>query len=327
MKILIFLATAFFLFHAQAHASDVTITVTDAVTPPGNNGSITIDIDPAITSVPFTITITGPGGFSQVATIFTNSLTITGLTPGIYCINVLNAEGCETNSCVEVRNCYLQERGGMDFYLCNSKPETCCDETALFMLGNPTQFNDAGVPTAFEFGTQHDLTIETINAILDTVYSLTMGEVDQIVSTGHSENEIPEQSEVESDAMFILKFNPEGELIWVYHNYQMPDFFGRNQIFDAPNVASSLSSPSFSLFPNPASETISLQLNALKNEEVVCRIFDIVGKTLHYELKSIKTGFNQIDFNLKDLPAGMVFFELTHADKTIATRKFIVQRD
>lgn len=322
MKNIAILAGLLFFLQIQLFASDVTITATDAVTPPGNNGSITIDIDPAITSVPFIIAITGPGGFSQVATIFSHSLTIAGLKPGIYCVNVLNAEGCETNSCVEVRNCYLQERGGMDFYLCNAKPETCCDETALFMLGNPVQFNDSGIPVTFEFGTKHNLTIETLNTVLDSIYSTTMGEVDQIVSTGYSEHEIPEQSEIISDAMFILKFNQAGELIWVYHNYLTPGFFGQNQNFDTTNTIITLSPDSYTLFPNPSNESISVRINFIKEEDVICRILNIENKVLLLERKSLKKGVNLLNFNIQDIPPGIYFLSFLYEDGTVQIEKF-----
>ena len=73
------------------------------------------------------------------------------------------------------------------------------------------------------------------------------------------------------------------------------------------------------LFPNPATATLSMELDALKQTKETVQILDLAGKVVQSVSFELNKGKNRIEFNTRSLPAGSYFLRLSSGQ----TRSFI----
>jgi hypothetical protein len=67
---------------------------------------------------------------------------------------------------------------------------------------------------------------------------------------------------------------------------------------------------SVNFFPNPVIDISTIYFLGGKTEKLICRVYDIQGKTrMEMEIHSI-LGFNNHNINLSSLPTGQYFLEL-----------------
>jgi hypothetical protein len=65
-----------------------------------------------------------------------------------------------------------------------------------------------------------------------------------------------------------------------------------------------------SVSPNPAKEAVTVKLNANEAKTTTLELVDIAGKVLLTEKKRVEVGFNQLNLNLSNYPAGMYFLKV-----------------
>lgn len=76
------------------------------------------------------------------------------------------------------------------------------------------------------------------------------------------------------------------------------------------------------VFPNPASNSITVQGWLSIHEEVTFEIFSLTGKQLFSQIKSYDAGKFQLSLNLNTLAAGIYLLQIKTASK-FTTKKII----
>ncbi len=81
---------------------------------------------------------------------------------------------------------------------------------------------------------------------------------------------------------------------------------------------------SSNLFPNPASDKISIDFSLTKNQNVDIRLINSMGQQVKtdYNTEGIQ-GNNIISLNIEDLPKGIYFIQLVVDENIAATKRFI----
>ena len=91
--------------------------------------------------------------------------------------------------------------------------------------------------------------------------------------------------------------------------------------------ASDLSTLDFNIYPNPASETITLTFKAENPKGMVFTIFDVNGKViLQKELVSVVQGENTINVNLSEIESGSFICRLEGDENSHATQMLLINR-
>ena len=88
---------------------------------------------------------------------------------------------------------------------------------------------------------------------------------------------------------------------------------------------STLSLNSISLFPNPAKNTVSMNLNAETNGLLNAKLFSLCGQELQliFSNKEINKGSNTLSMDLQ-VPSGIYFVEFNYNSERF-TRKLIIE--
>jgi len=76
------------------------------------------------------------------------------------------------------------------------------------------------------------------------------------------------------------------------------------------------------LYPVPATEQVTLRLQANAAIDTEIRIFDVHGKVVHARALQLVEGQNQFNFNVSDLPTGMYFLKVANVE-TRSEWKFV----
>lgn len=81
----------------------------------------------------------------------------------------------------------------------------------------------------------------------------------------------------------------------------------------------------FGLFPNPASNLLTVEVPMEGEADVMVSIFDPAGKTAIQQNRTLGKGDNQMTFDLNSLPNGVYFVQVRNGEST-KTRKLVVQK-
>ncbi|HLP94399.1 MAG TPA: T9SS type A sorting domain-containing protein [Saprospiraceae bacterium] len=76
------------------------------------------------------------------------------------------------------------------------------------------------------------------------------------------------------------------------------------------------------VFPNPATDFVSIEMPDLATEEALVQLLDPSGRVLMTRQKSASESLQQIRWNLANLPQGMYLIQVNHASGTV-TRKLV----
>lgn len=204
----------FFLVSFQTLlAADVTVTATAAVNG-GANGELFIQVDNSVTEFPLNLTVTYPNGFVQTVVLNNYTYLITGLSAGIYTIQVTNASACLLTLDIEIPNCKLLS--GTSSYLCSVIATVCCKE--LFLTGGEGGFDSNTALNSMTFNAYSSLSTEQFNTIATTVHQTALGIASDVINNGITPYDIIEQNELATNAPLVMKFSESGSLIWVWHD-------------------------------------------------------------------------------------------------------------
>lgn len=84
---------------------------------------------------------------------------------------------------------------------------------------------------------------------------------------------------------------------------------------------------SFSLYPNPASESINLAVNSEVCSKIVISVFDQIGQCCFQEERILNAGRNDLKLNISQLESGLFFMSvLDETAKVKLTKKMMVYR-
>lgn len=89
-------------------------------------------------------------------------------------------------------------------------------------------------------------------------------------------------------------------------------------------IAELVTEQDFTIFPNPASNLVTLRVNASGNFEAQLSMTTLTGATIFAKPTNIVKGVQQIELNLGDLPSGIYFLQMTTGNEVIS-RKVVKQ--
>lgn len=114
-----------------AQGSDLNVTAYHVLG--SSPGSLSVTISSAFTP-PFTLTVTGPGGYTLNITLNTNTFSIPGLSSGEYCVSITNQDGCVASLCIKIKKCKTFVLRGTSFISCFEEAPTE-DPSVLYSRG------------------------------------------------------------------------------------------------------------------------------------------------------------------------------------------------
>ena len=119
----------------------------------------------------------------------------------------------------------------------------------------------------------------------------------------------------------------EQEYYWVTLSPENPSVDGLNfevdeegiTVLDATIVETA---EQIQLFPNPATDVVHLQIDAINTAKVQMTVTDFTGRILEAKTLDIQMGLQQFDVNVSQYPAGFYLINLQNGQKTIG-KKFV----
>lgn len=317
MKKIILLIIAIANFHV-AMASDIMVTATAATS--GNNGELLVEIAPSVIDFPFQLSIVYPGGYTFSIELYTHSYTLTGLAPGQYTVNLATASGCTSTLEVMLLSCRIWGTSYMCFF--PSKPSPRED---VFLVANPDGLIGAEIDAS---QLVYDLYYHSSEApppsLSDTIHAAGIEIVEKVIELGSTEYDVLYQDEIETDAMFVMKFDQYGNIVWVYHKYSE---IGSQEGFNGMENSIQNGQDGFErVFPNPASHAAKYKFfcNSADTAEILWT--DMLGREIKKELIPVSLGYNIYHIEgLEAIPNGMYFLSIIQDNKIQFMERIVVQ--
>ena len=97
------------------------------------------------------------------------------------------------------------------------------------------------------------------------------------------------------------------QAVFLQHVY-LPE---SNFIVGVANVAEYVQ---FSVYPNPASEKLTVQVTLKQNEKATMEIVNTLGEVVASLVSDLSAGQSSVDFNVKDLASGSYFISVSTAE-------------
>ena len=79
------------------------------------------------------------------------------------------------------------------------------------------------------------------------------------------------------------------------------------------------------VYPNPASTRVMVSLSNEKEETLTAQLFDVTGRVVMTETKTLNNGENNLEFNTANVTNGMYILELRTAEKSYNTKIVIAK--
>lgn len=92
-----------------------------------------------------------------------------------------------------------------------------------------------------------------------------------------------------------------------YYRLKMQDIDGRFTYSKIIKIATKITVADFSVFPNPTSEVLQLNIQALKTETILFRLLSADGKVITSKNFNVVKGSNLLNWNLQTIAAGTYF--------------------
>ncbi len=269
-------------------------------------GSLSIAVSSVFTP-PFTLTVTGPGGYTLSTTMNTNLYSIPGLSSGEYCVSVTNQDGCVALLCINIKKCKTFVFQGTPFVSCFEETPTE-DTSALYARGIRLP-GSAGLE--FNLLLQEQLgDVETM-AILNAI-NLNTATIEQ---NGYSPYDVGYQNEVDGEGYdYVYKMNMDASIIWVYHNANIGARIQRSSHKETETP--------FSASPNPTSDFILVTFNDDNFRNYTLSVMNLAGQTVVSNITPTGQDFN---INTNDWPSGVYMLKAS-AENLQKTVKIVVAR-
>ncbi|MCE3229675.1 MAG: hypothetical protein K0S32_4226 [Bacteroidetes bacterium] len=81
---------------------------------------------------------------------------------------------------------------------------------------------------------------------------------------------------------------------------------------------------SLDLFPNPATDNVSIRINSVKAVEGKLSVYNALGAVVNEKAVVLSEGKNKVDLNVESLPSGVYFASFKSGNNT-TTKKFVVK--
>ena len=97
-------------------------------------------------------------------------------------------------------------------------------------------------------------------------------------------------------------------------NFQDPESYCATGII-ATGIDNAKMTSYIDIFPNPATATVYLQINSAEEEIAEVTIFDMAGRTVHYNKIQLSAGNNFIENNIAEYTPGIYFIKVSNVGK------------
>ncbi len=108
-----------------------------------------------------------------------------------------------------------------------------------------------------------------------------------------------------------------------YYRLKQMDFDGKFTYSDIEVVHLNVTSAKFSVYPNPAADTINIEIDPAGTNTII-RLHNQQGKIVHDQV--IETGVSTATLQLHHLPAGTYIMNIMANNNNLQTEKIIIQR-
>jgi hypothetical protein len=78
-----------------------------------------------------------------------------------------------------------------------------------------------------------------------------------------------------------------------------------------------------SIWPNPYGEDLHIAFTAMREESLMIRLVDPLGRTVYTQLLQAFTGFNQQHLHIGQIPDGVYFFFIDSPDGPVARHQVV----
>jgi len=286
------------LFAVFPKAAHVTFTTYDQLD--NISGYITANIDPSLGNAPFTVVIEGvTNGYYNETTIFGYDFISLALPQGRYCITITSIDGCTASQCMTINKCVTWK----NWVLCLAVAELPKEKALLVAVDPP---NIIGWDKELNLSVFTGLDPEKLDGMMDHVVNNTVSQIKEIKATGTSDHIVAEQNELESDAPYILKFQEDGTLEWVYFAGETNNDPRKEKLANKRGEEPENFIGSSEAYPNPFTHELILDTEVNMDGELTIDLHDIVGKIVQSYSFEVQEGHNRLTLDgLENLPAGL----------------------
>ena len=102
-----------------------------------------------------------------------------------------------------------------------------------------------------------------------------------------------------------------------YYRIKQVDLDGQWEYFPILSSRCNTSNSAYSVYPNPAKEQFTLEIESEQNKTINYVLFDSLGEMILRNEHFINAGINQIKLNIADAPAGIYRLQINSSDNTI----------
>jgi hypothetical protein len=126
---------------------------------------------------------------------------------------------------------------------------------------------------------------------------------------------------IDLDLLSVVAFIQDEEDQIVYQAFKFPlNSITVNTVTDIDN----LEDPKFSLYPNPATDQVTLSFGSKINNDYLLKVYDRFGKQLHSQ--NIEQGTQYLTFDTQSYINGFYFIQVESKEKIITRKKLIIMK-
>jgi hypothetical protein len=92
-------------------------------------------------------------------------------------------------------------------------------------------------------------------------------------------------------------------------------------IFNYNWSSKSFENNTLKLYPNPANDKVSIEINTNENQNVTIEILDLMGRTIQKQVEPIAIGNNKLEINLSALSSGLYLIKCNNSIQKIQITK------
>ena len=78
------------------------------------------------------------------------------------------------------------------------------------------------------------------------------------------------------------------------------------------------------VYPNPATDQLTLEVELVTAEAIVINIYDAVGKEFYFGEMSLESGINIMNLDIKHMTEGLYYIKLNSRATNISGRKLVI---
>jgi len=295
-------------YFLSAQTADITTVTEPTTNSSGNNGKMTITIDPASTTSPYTVVVSGPSGYSYSTTTSSTSIVLTPLSYGDYTGKIVGNNNCVAPIAARVKKCKtVPVIGGGTTITCEEVAEPDPRDDKKFFATGYTSNQSSSPVINYTFQVFHGMPSYLYDQLAPGFQQTMISQINTLRATDYSAFEVFEQYEFPSEAPYIFSFNADGSLIWVYRNQSRDEGSGRSR--ENPEQGTGR------IYPNPTSGLVYVPVGKKADaRKLSFTVINSIGKVVLSNTLLMAGEAENFVVDMKELPAGVYFIRVADAE-------------